>query len=115
MRRQRQLACCIAWHGRGELLSRAQADRISSKGMQSGGLYRPAHGAHHGAAQGTRVMPMEVSQALTRLPLTVKAASELVLVGDVPWPADHLRSGHAARVQGSVLMSIVLMQGDDRT
>ena len=60
-------------------------------------------------------MPMEVSQALTRLPLTVKAASELVLVGDVPWPADHLRSGHTARVQGLMLMSMALMQGANHT
>ena len=115
MRRQGRLACCIALHGKGELLSRAQADRISSKGMQSGGWYRAAHGAHHGAAQGMMVMPMEVSHALTRLPLTVKVASELVLVGDVPWPADHLWSGYTARVQGLMLMSILLMQGADHT
>lgn len=49
--------------------------------MQSGGWYRFAQGAHHGAEQGTKLMPRDVSQALTGLPLSVNAASELVLLG----------------------------------
>ncbi len=75
------LACWCALQGSAELLSRAHADSISSKGMQSGGWYRFAQGAHHGAEQGTKLMPRDVSQALTGRPLSVKAASELVLLG----------------------------------
>ena len=88
-----QLAWCRALQGSEEDLSRAHADRISSKGMQSGGWYRLAQGAHHGAERGTMLMPSDVSQALTRLPFSVKAASELVLAGveDVPGDAAHIK------------------------
>lgn len=76
------LACLCALKGSDELLSRAHADSISSKGMQSGGWYMWAQGVHHGGEQGIKLMPRDVSQARTGLALTVKAASELVLLGE---------------------------------
>ena len=75
-------ACRCALQGNDELLSRAHADSISSKGMQSGGWYRLAQGVHQGTEQGTKLMPRDVSQARTGLALTVNAASELVLLGE---------------------------------